>query len=136
MPIPDYQSLMLPVLKVVADRKEHSVAEIRKHIATELNLSDEELSERLASDTTTVFLNRIGWAVQYLKEAAAIRAVRRGVYEVTDRGVSLLQAKPSEITAKTLRQYPEFTEFEGKGTEFEPTTSPAAPLNESKATPE
>jgi restriction system protein len=136
MPIPDFQSLMLPVLKVVADRKEHPVAEIRKHIATEIKLSDEELSQRLASDTTTVFLNRIGWAVQYLKEAAAIRAVRRGVYEITDRGLSLLQEHPSEITVKTLRQYSEFAEFEDKGTEFEPTLSSVAPLNESKATPE
>src|SRR5271156_6479157 len=98
MPIPDYQSLMLPVLKVVADGKERSVAEIRKHIATELKLSEEDLSERLASDATTVFLNRIGWAVQYLKEAAAIWAVRRGVYDITDRGLSLLQNHPSEIT--------------------------------------
>lgn len=55
MRIPDYQSLMLPVLKVLADRKEHSVADTRKQIATELGLSEEELSERLASDTTTVF---------------------------------------------------------------------------------
>jgi restriction system protein len=136
MPIPDFQSLMLPVLKVVADRKEHPVAEIRKQIAAELKLSDEELSERLASDTTTVFLNRIGWAVQYLKEAAAIRAVRRGVYAITERGLSLLKGHPSEITAKTLRQYTEFAEFEGKGTELEPTLSSVAPLNESKATPE
>jgi restriction system protein len=127
---------MLPVLKVVADRKEHPVAEIRKHIAAELKLSDEELSERLASDTTTVFLNRIGWAVQYLKEAGALRPVRRGVYEITDRGLSLLRGQPSEITTKTLRQYPEFAEFEGKGAEFEPTASSIAPTNESKATPE
>ena len=136
MPIPDYQSLMLPVLKVVADRKEHSVADIRKRIAAELHLSDEEMSERLASDTTTVFINRIGWAVQYLKEAEAIRALRRGVYEITDRGLGLLQTQPSEITAKMLRQYPEFAEFVGKETEFEQNIPSTIPLTESKATPE
>jgi restriction system protein len=135
MPIPDYQSLMLPVLKFLSDRKEHPVAEARKQIATELKLSDEELSERLASDTTTVFMNRIGWAVQYLKAAAAIRSMRRGVYEITDRGASLLQSHPNEITAKALRQFPEFAEFEGKtnGTE---TAFVSVPLNETKATPE
>ena len=136
MPIPDYQSLMLPVLKVLADRKEHAVAEARRHIATELNLSEEEMSERLASDTTTVFMNRIGWAVQYLKEAAAIRAVRRGVYEITDRGVSLLQTQPSEITTKVLRQFPEFIEFQGRGAETEQPTTTVTPHLETKATPE
>jgi len=136
MPIPDYQSLMLPVLKVLADRKEHAVAEARRYIATELNLSEEEMSERLASDTTTVFMNRIGWAVQYLKEAAAIRAVRRGVYEITDRGVSLLQTQPSEITTKVLRQFPEFIEFQGRGAETEQPTTTVTPHLETKATPE
>ena len=136
MPIPDYQSLMLPVLRIFADRKEHPVSEARKRIATELNLSEAELSQRLASDTTTVFMNRIGWAVQYLKEAGAIRAARRGVYDITDRGVSLLQKQPSEITAKMLRQFPEFVEFQGKGAESVPMLESAAPLSESRATPE
>src|SRR5690348_1014515 len=102
MPIPDYQSLMLPVLLRLADNKEHPVAQVREQIASELKLSDEELAERLASDTTTVFANRIGWAVQYLKSAGAIHAARRGVYKITDRGMSMLTAKPSEITVKTL----------------------------------
>lgn len=136
MPIPDYQSLMLPVLKIVVDRKEHPVSDIRKQIASELHLSDEELSERLASDTTTVFMNRIGWAVQYLKEATTIRAVRRGVYQITDRGFTILSGNPPEITVKMLRKYPEFAEFVGKGSDSEPTIFAVAPLSESKATPE
>jgi restriction system protein len=136
MPIPDYQSLMLPVLQLGGDRQEHSLSEIRQRIAGELNLSDEELAERLASDAQTVFANRIAWAVQYLKSAAVIRTVRRGVYEITDRGFSLLKTQPSEITVKMLRQYTEFAEFEGMRTASDPTISPVIPLSESKATPE
>jgi restriction system protein len=49
MPIPDYQSLMLPVLRLFGDRQEHPLAEMRQRIADELNLNDEELAERLAS---------------------------------------------------------------------------------------
>jgi restriction system protein len=127
---------MLPVLRVAEDRKEHAASEIRQRIATQLHLSEDELAERLASDSQTVFANRIGWAVQYLKSAAAIRTVRRGVYEITDRGLSMLKAQPSEITVKALRQYPEFAEFAGKGTESESSISSSAPLNEDKATPE
>jgi restriction system protein len=58
------------------------------------------------------------------------------VYEITDRGGSLLNTQPSEITVKTLRQFPEFIEFEGKGPAAEETTTPATPPDESKATPE
>jgi restriction system protein len=64
MPIPDYQSLMLPVLRLAGDRKEHSLAEFRQRIAAEFNLSEDELVECLASDSETVFANRIDWAVQ------------------------------------------------------------------------
>jgi restriction system protein len=127
---------MLPVLRLVEDRKEHSVSVMRQRIADQLGLNEEELSERLASDTTTVFMNRVGWAVQYLKSAGAIRAVRRGAYEITDRGLSLLRTQPSEITSKTLRQFPEFIEFEGKRSEPEERTTRVTAHSESKATPE
>jgi restriction system protein len=73
MPIPDYQSLMLPVLRLLEECQELPVSVLRHRIADELSLTSEELAERLASDTTTVFMNRIGWAVQYLKSAGAIR---------------------------------------------------------------
>jgi restriction system protein len=136
MPIPDYQSLMLPVLRLLEECQELPVSVLRHRIADELSLTSEELAERLASDTTTVFMNRIGWAVQYLKSAGAIRAVRRGVYQITDRGLSLLKTKPTEITVKTLRQFPEFIEFEGKGLETEQPTTAVTQNNASPATPE
>lgn len=125
---------MLPVLRLVGDCQEHSLAEMRQRIADELKLTEAELAGRLASDSQTVFSNRIAWAVQYLKSAGAIRTFRRGVYEVTDRGVTLLKEKPSEITVKMLRRYPEFAEFEGKG--WVQTTARAARHTETKATPE
>ena len=58
---------MLPVLRLVGDRQEHALSKIRQRLTNELGLTEEELAARLASDTTTVFLNRVGWAVQYLK---------------------------------------------------------------------
>lgn len=103
MPIPDYQSLMLPVLRLVRDRQEHSLAEMRQRIAGELNLTQEELAVRLASDSQTVFANRIAWAVQYLKSAGVVRAVRRGVYGITDRGVSLTKRAGATILRAVRR---------------------------------
>jgi len=127
---------MFPVLKVLKDHQEHSVSELRQRIADALGLSDDELAERQVSDSQTVFANRIGWAVQYLKSAGAIRAVRRGVYEITDRGASLIKAHPAEITVKTLRQFPEFIEFQGRNSVAEHGTVSAIPPPETKATPE
>jgi restriction system protein len=109
---------------------------MRSRISVQLSLTEEELAERLASDTTTVFINRLGWAVQYLKSAGAIRAVRRGVYEITDRGLSLLNKRLSEITVKTLRQFPEFIEFEGKGSETEKPMPTVTQPTETNSTPE
>jgi restriction system protein len=129
MPIPDYQSLMLPILRIAGDRQEHSLAEFRQRIAAELNLSEEELAERLASDSQTVFANRVAWAVQYLKSAVALKAVRRGVYQITDRGLALLKDKPSEISLKALRQFSEFLEFDKKAlSQSAAATAPASEI--------
>jgi restriction system protein len=136
MPIPDYQSLMLPVLQLAGDRKEHSLAEFRQQIAAEFNLSEQELAERLASDSQAVFANRIAWAVQYLKAAVALKSIRRGVYQITDRGLALLKEKPSEITVKTLRHFPEFLEFHQKGTASDAAAVATPPSPEIKETPE
>jgi len=135
MPIPDYQSLMLPVLRLVGDRQKHPLAEVRQRIAEELKLTEEELALRQASGSQTLYANRIAWAVQYLKSAVLIHAVSRGVYEVTDRGISVLNEKPTEITLRMLRHFPEFLEFEGKAVDAGRDPTPVPPANE-KATPE
>lgn len=103
MPIPDYQSLMLPLLRLVGDRQKHPLAEVRQRIAEELKLTEEDLALQQASGSQTLFANRIAWAVQYLKSALLIRAVTRGVYEVTERGISILDENPPEITLRMLR---------------------------------
>ena len=136
MPIADYQSLMLPVLRFAGDRAEHSLAEFRQRIAAEFNLSEQELAERLASDSQTVFANRIAWAVQYLKAAVALKSVRRGVYQITDRGLALVKEKRSEINARTLRQFPEFVEFHAKGTASDSEAVATIPSPGIKETPE
>jgi restriction system protein len=113
-PVPDYQSLMRSVLEIAADGAEHNLAAIRQGVAALLKLSERALAERISSGSQTVFANRIAWAVQYLKAAEGLETVRRGVYRITDRGVSLLQANPNEITVQTLRRFPEFTAFHGR----------------------
>ncbi|MGJ5813667.1 restriction endonuclease [Paludibaculum fermentans] len=136
MPIPDYQSLMFPVLQLLGDLELHPLADLRSSIAHDLKLTDEELAARQDSGAQTLFANRMAWAVQYLKSAVLIQAATRGVYKITDRGLSVLKTQLSGISVKTLRQFPEFTEFEGKGSVAARTTLQSTPKDETKATPE
>jgi restriction system protein len=93
---------MLPVLQFVSDGKDHSTAEMRERIAVDLKLTPDELAEKLKSGNTSLFANRIAWAVAKLKEAEILAASGRGVYRITERGKALLDKNPPKITMKTL----------------------------------
>lgn len=110
MPIPDYQSIMLPLLKYVADGEEHSLREAVESLGDEFQLSDEERRELLQSGQPT-FGNRVGWARTYLKKAGLVEPTRRGSFRITDRGKQVLSKDPPKIDVKFLEQFPEFIEF-------------------------
>lgn len=113
MAIPDYQSIMLPLLKISADGEEYSLREAIEKLAKYFRLSDEEMQEMLPSGRQTTFDNRVGWARTYLKKAGLLKTTRRGYFKVTDRGKSILAKNPTEINVKFLEQFPEFIEFKG-----------------------
>jgi restriction system protein len=113
MGIPDYQSLMLPLLRFYADSREHSHREASEALAAELRLTDAERKELLPSGQQAVFDNRIGWARSYMKKAALVETPRRGVHRITQRGLDVLKQRPQRIDVMFLRQ---FKEFEGPGT--------------------
>lgn len=105
MPIPDFQTLMLPLLTYVGDDNDHKAKEVNEYLAKYYALTDEELKELLPSKRAYRFYNRIAWAITYLKHAGLISAPSRGVYHITDSGVSLLAKKPNRIDLKLLKQY-------------------------------
>ncbi len=137
MPIPDYQSVMLPLLKIAADGKEHHIRDAINFIAEQFQLADEERKELLPSGVDRVFDNRIGWARTYLKKAGLIGYPKRGYFQITDRGQKVLAQVPQSITVAFLRQFPEFVEF---NTARKPTANPSVAepenLEPSKETPE
>src|SRR6185503_20547330 len=69
IPIPDFQSLMLPIMKIAADREEHTARELRQRIGDDLGLTDTERKELLPSGTQPVLTNRIAWARVHLTMA-------------------------------------------------------------------
>lgn len=111
MAIPDYQSLMLPVLKLASDGNEHKFSSAVEELADEFALSAEERSELLPSGSQAVFNNRVGWARSYLKQAGLLVSPRRGFFIITATGLALLATKSAKIDATVLEQYPEFIEF-------------------------
>jgi restriction system protein len=111
VPIPDYETLMLPFLKVISDGTVRHVREVRNLLAAEFGLTEHDLAERLPSGVRTVFANRVDWARTYLKKAGLIEPVSRGQHRISTRGTKLLKTKPLKIDTTLLRQYPEFQEF-------------------------
>src|SRR5689334_777532 len=114
MPVPDFQTLMLPLLKIFSDQKEHSIPETTESLAQTFSLNDEELNEVLPSGKQTRFQNRIGWARTYLTKAKLIETSRRAHYRITERGLQILQQNPNRIDMKFLEQFPEYLEFREK----------------------
>ena len=99
----------------MADGGEYALVDVRKQVHAALCLSDADLLEKLPSGTQTKFANRLAWAAVYFAKAGVLKRVRRGVFQVTDRGKELLGEKHERISVKILSRYPEFVEFH-KGT--------------------
>jgi restriction system protein len=110
--IPDYQSLMLPLLRLVSDKQEHKYRDLIENLAAEFKVTDEERKELLASGNQAIFDNRVGWAKTYLKKAGLLDSPKRATFVITDIGLETLKKNPERIDAKYLRQFPSFLEFQ------------------------
>lgn len=124
MPVPDFQSLMLPVLWALASGKSTSLRVVRQRVANALGLTDEDLREMLPSGRQSAFANRVSWAMRYLLRATLVERVRRGYYRVSDDGKRLLAKPPKRVDVRYLRRFPAFAEGE-KIREREPDGLPA-----------
>jgi len=112
--IPDYQTLMLPVLQLASDGKEHKFSQAVEMLANEFGLTTEERIELLPSGSQAVFNNRVGWARSYLKQAGLLTSPKRGFFTITEKGTELLATNPTRIDTSILEQYPEFIEFKNR----------------------
>lgn len=111
MSIPDYETIMLPLLKYVGDGNEHSIREAVIYISDHFSLTEEEKNETLASGQTYVY-NRVGWARTYMLKAGLLEKTTRGVFRITDVGLETLKKNPSKIDGNFLKQFPGFMEFQ------------------------
>jgi len=111
MAIPDFQSVMRPVIEAVSDGEAHALADVRESVKEAFGLSEEERKERLPSGNQTVINNRVGWARTYLNKAGLLTIPQRGMVQITDRGQDALKSGPERISVAWLKQFPEFYDF-------------------------
>jgi restriction system protein len=136
MSVPDFQSIMLPLMQFASDGKEHSFRESVEYLAEFFKLSENERKELLPSGQQPTFDNRVGWSKTYLLKAGLLESPRRSIFQITIRGKEVLSRNPSQINAKFLKQFPEYQEFAGANTTVENfSQQPQDPLTE-QITPE
>src|SRR5579859_7711306 len=109
MSIPDYQTIMLPLLKYASDGKEHASRDPVEPLTAQFALTDSEQQEILQSGRP-VFSDRVSWALSYLRLAGLLESTRRGFFQITARGVSVLSTNPVRVDNRFLAQFPEFRE--------------------------
>lgn len=115
MAIPDFQTLMRPVLEEVLQSQPTPIPPLFDTISNKFKLSDEERNQTLNSNSTIYIIgNRIQWAVSYLYKAGLLDRPSRGVYAVSELGKQALKTHTDKINIKTLEQYPKFLEWRNK----------------------
>ncbi|MDR1239482.1 MAG: restriction endonuclease, partial [Treponema sp.] len=111
MYIPDFQSIMLPLLEIASDKSVHEFRSVINILIEKFKLTDEQKQELLPSGKQPIFENRTGWAKTHLKKAGLLQYPQRGCIEITERGISILEKRPEKIDMKFLKQFGEYNEF-------------------------
>jgi len=119
MTIPDYQTLMRPVLAAVADGSSHRIRDLVVLLADKYKLSPEERNQLLPSGAQRVLDNRVGWAASYMKKAGLLSSPQKGFTQITSVGLQVLKEHPDRLDNSVLAQFPSFQEFKAP----KPTTS-------------
>ena len=137
MPIPDYQSLMLPVL-VASSKGEISIGSVVEELSVQFGLSMEERQQLLPSAMGNVFGNRVGWAKTYLGKAHLVEITKRGHFRITQRGIDVLTKGPIRIDNKFLAQFEEYRQFihKARGKDDELSREPIPEQEDQKQTPD
>lgn len=110
MAIPDFQTLMLPVLRA-AQSGEVAIGAVIDALASEFGLTEEERATLLPSGRQATFANRVHWARFHLIKAGFLKPTRRAHVTLTDRGRKLLDGGPAKVDLRVLAQSPEYQQF-------------------------
>lgn len=135
MPIPDFQTVLLPLLRFAGDGEEHSLREAILNLANHFQLNEEERSVKIPSGYARLFDNRVGWARTHLLKAGLIESVRRAIFKITARGKAELKLNPEKLTVGYLKKYPEYLAMFSSGQTNEAPIE-TLPESDNQATPD
>jgi restriction system protein len=127
MSVPDYQSLMLPVLEQSASG-EVRIGDVVDQLARDLNLSEDDLAELIPSGKQTTFSNRVHWAKSYLKQAGLVEATKRAHFRISERGKEVLKSGIDKIDINYLKKFPEFIAFQNRSSGDDVVDGLSSPL--------
>ena len=105
--IPDYQTLMRPLLECIQDGQEHLFKNVIEQLADRFELTREEREQLAPSGHSALFSGRVGWAKTYLKKAGLLEQRKRGILSITSLGIKALKSK-KKIDVTYLTGYPNF----------------------------
>lgn len=109
--IPDFQTIMLPMLQLLENGKTKTLQEVMQLLTAHFQLSPEQLKIKVPSGQQGLFRNRVGWTRSYLKNAGLISYPSRGVYQITDFGKQFLAKNPTKLNLKVLKNMPKYQEW-------------------------
>lgn len=121
MEVPKYYEMHKPILECLSDGQTHTMKQLKAHIISYFQLTEEQISALIPSGTQTYLSNRIGWARTYLKKAGLIDSPARAVFRITEEGMNVVRDAPDVIDLKYLLRYDSFKEFVGKTEYNEPS---------------
>jgi restriction system protein len=113
MTIPDYQTLMKPLL--VLSQSEQRFRDSIESISDQFSLTQEERAARVPSGNMTLMRNRVAWAITYLAKAGLVERKKRGYFSITRMGEETLAEDPERLDITYLMRFPSFLEFRSQG---------------------
>jgi restriction system protein len=117
VPIPDFQTLMRPVLVAIDGDEPKSHAQIRDIVAPALGVTDEDRQVMLPSGKQALFTNRVAWAITHMAQAGLLDRPQRGRYLLSERGKKVLLEHPDRVDMNVLLQFPEYRDFRTRKSE-------------------
>lgn len=134
MPIPDFQTMMRPLMEFISDGQEHAMREALEHLSNVFKLSDQERNQLLPSGRQELFTNRLAWAKTHLRMAGLLEGTGRGIFRITARGRQVLQEVPARIDLRVLQRQPGY--LEARGAKKDKTAPDGRSVAEDSRTPE
>ncbi|MBP7733144.1 MAG: restriction endonuclease [Caldisericia bacterium] len=111
MALPKFDEFILPILKIMVDKKPRTSSEISELVASSLNLSEEDKSVMVESGREEAYISRAHWSVYYLYRAGLLNKIRKSTWEITDLGLNIVKSNPAKINSRFLMQFESFKKY-------------------------